>query len=59
MKPLAPSRELPAYLESAEASAGLPETGEGNRLAALLVMLVPFALAAWFAIGLGIYRYVT
>jgi hypothetical protein len=59
MEPLASSRELPAYVEPAEAGEGPSEAGEGSGLGALLIMLTPFALAAWFAIGLAVYRVVT
>jgi hypothetical protein len=59
MEPLASSPELPAYVESAEASEGSSEAGEGNGLGALLMTLTPFALAAWFAIGLAVYRAIT
>ena len=59
MEPLATSRELPAYVEPAEASEGPLEAGEGSGLGALLIMLTPFALAAWFAIGLAVYRAAT
>jgi hypothetical protein len=59
MEPLASSSELPAYVEPAEASERPLEAGEGSGLGALLIMLTPFALAAWFAIGLVVYRVVT
>jgi hypothetical protein len=59
MEPLAHSREFPAYFESAEAREGPSETGESGGLGALLIMLTPFALAAWLAIGLAVSRVVT
>jgi hypothetical protein len=59
MEPLASSRELPAYIEPAEAGEAPLEAGEGSGLGALLMMLTPFALAAWFAIGLAVYRVAT
>jgi hypothetical protein len=58
MERLAQSHELRAYVESAEASDG-SEAGGSSRLGALLILLSPFALAAWFAIGLAVYRVVT
>jgi hypothetical protein len=59
LEPLASSPELPAYVESAEASEGSWEAGEGSGLGALLITLTPFALAAWFAIGLAVHRAIT
>jgi hypothetical protein len=59
MEPLADSRVFPAYVESAEAGESPSETGESGRLAALLMVLTPFALAAWLAIGLAVYLAVT
>lgn len=59
MEPLASSRELTAYAESAEAHDVPSEAGERGGLAALLVIASPFALAAWVAIGLAVYRLVT
>jgi hypothetical protein len=50
--------ELPAYVESAEASDAAFEAGEGSRLGALLVLASPFALTAWVAIGVTVYRLV-
>lgn len=58
MEPLASSRELTAY-KSAEAHDVPSEAGERGGLAALLVIASPFALAAWVAIGLAVYRLVT
>jgi hypothetical protein len=52
------THELPAYAESAEASDALSEAGESGRLAALLVLASPFALAAWVAVGAAVYRLV-
>jgi hypothetical protein len=43
--------------ERARAREVQPETG--SKLGALLVVLVPFAVAAWVAIGLSVYRLVT
>jgi hypothetical protein len=57
MESSAQSHELREYVESGEASDG-SEPGS-SRLGALLVLLLPFALAAWFAIGLAVYRVVT
>jgi hypothetical protein len=54
----ASSRELPAYVESAEpreSHAGR----EGIGLGALVVLLAPVGLAAWLAIGVAVYRAVT
>jgi hypothetical protein len=59
MEPLASSRELPASAEPAETRDGTAEAGESNGLGALLVVASPFALAAWLAIGLAVYRLVT
>jgi hypothetical protein len=59
MEPLASSRELPAYVQPAEANDGLSEAGVSTGLGALLVVASPFALAAWVAIGLAVYRLVT
>ena len=59
MDPPAFSHELPAYVESAEASDASSEAGEGSRLAALLVFASPFALGAWIAVGVAVYRAVT
>ena len=59
MEPLASSRELPTYLESAEARDGPSEAGESNGLATLLIILSPFALAAWLAIASAVYRVAT
>lgn len=58
MEPLAFSRELPAYIEPAEANDGLSEVVVSSGLGALLVIASPFALAAWVAIGLAVYRLV-
>jgi hypothetical protein len=57
METSAQFRELRAHVESAEASDGW-EAGDSG-LGALLIILSPFALAAWFAIGLAVYRVVT
>ena len=59
MEPLASSSELSAYVGSPKARESPSEADEGTRLGALLVVLTPFALAAWFAIGLAVYRGVT
>lgn len=59
MEPLAFSSELTAYAEPAEAHDVPSEAGERGALAALLVIASPFALAAWVAIGLAVYRLVT
>lgn len=53
------SRELPAYVESADPKEGPSEAGEGSGLGALLILLTPFALTAWLAIGLAVHRVVT
>jgi hypothetical protein len=58
MESSAQSQELRAYVESGEASDG-SEAGGSSRFGALLMLLLPFALAAWFAIGLAVYRVVT
>ena len=58
MEGLAHSRELRAHVDSVEASDGL-DAAEGSGLGALLILLSPFALAAWFAIGSAVYRVVT
>lgn len=58
MEPLAYSHELPAYVDPAEAT-DASEADEGGGLGALLVIASPFALAAWLAIGLAVYRLVT
>jgi hypothetical protein len=55
MESSAQSHELRAYVESDEASGG-SEAGVSSRLGALLMLLLPFSLAAWFAIGLAVYR---
>jgi hypothetical protein len=47
-----------AYVESADATDGPAGAREGIGLGAVLVILSPFALAAWVAIGLGVYRVV-
>jgi hypothetical protein len=59
MKLSASLRELPVFFDSVEARESPPEAGEGIGLGALLVMLVPIALAAWFAIGVVVYRVIT
>ena len=59
MEPLAPSREFPVYVDAPAASEGLSEAREDSGLGALLIVLTPFALAAWLAIGLAISRAVT
>lgn len=56
MEPLASFRELPAYGEHADARDGPAETGG---LGGLLVVLSPFGLAVWFAIGSAVYRALT
>jgi hypothetical protein len=45
-----------AYVESADAAGGRAGAGEGIGLGPVLIVLSPFALAAWVAIGLGMYR---
>jgi hypothetical protein len=59
MKLSASLRELPVFFESVDARESPPEAGEGNGLGALVVMLVPFALAAWLAIGVAVYRVIS
>lgn len=59
MEPLAYSRELPAYVDPAEANDCASEADESSGLGALLVVASPFALAAWLAIGLAVYRLLT
>ena len=59
MEHLASSSELPASIGLPEATAESRVVGEGIGLGALLVMLTPFALAAWSAIGLAVYRVLT
>ena len=59
MEPSVSSPTFPAYDESDQASEDPAEVGEGSGLALLLIILTPFALAAWFAIGLAVYRGVT
>jgi hypothetical protein len=56
MEPLATSHELPAFGEHVDALDGPAETGG---LGALLVVLSPLALAAWYAIGSAVYRALT
>ena len=56
MEPLAFSSELTAYAEAHDVPS---EADERGGLAALLVIASPFALAAWVAIGLAVYRLVT
>jgi hypothetical protein len=58
METSAQSRELWAHVESAEASDGWEADGS-SRLGALLIILSPFALAAWAAIGSAVYRILT
>jgi hypothetical protein len=58
MEPSAQSYAPMAYVESAEATDGPWDAREGIGLGPLLVLLSPFALAAWVAIGLGVYRVV-
>jgi uncharacterized membrane protein len=58
MEPLAYSRELPAYVDPAEANDRLSEADESSGLGALLVVASPVALAAWLATGLAVYRLV-
>jgi hypothetical protein len=59
MEPSAQSYASTAYVESTEGSDGSSGVGEGIGLGPLLVILSPFALVAWVAIGLGVYRVVT
>ena len=56
MEPSAYSSELPAFGEAAEASEYSSEGREGMGLSALLIVLAPFALVAWFAIGIALYK---
>lgn len=58
MEHLAPSSELPVFADSTDASGGRSEPGEGIGLGALLIVLTPFGLAAWFALGLAAFRVV-
>jgi hypothetical protein len=59
MESLASSHELPASAEPAEARDGTADAGESSGLGGLLIILSPFALAAWLAIGSAVYRVVT
>jgi|Tabmets5t2r1_1033131.scaffolds.fasta_scaffold100978_1 hypothetical protein len=59
MEPSAQSYASTAYVESAEGSDGSSGVREGIGLGPLLVILSPFGLVAWVAIGLGVYRVVT
>lgn len=47
-----------AYVESTEAAGGPLDAREGIGLGALLILLSPLAIAAWFAIGSAVYRVV-
>jgi hypothetical protein len=58
MEPSAQSYAPMAYVESAEATDGPWDARDGIGLGPLLIILSPFALAAWIAIGLGVYRVV-
>lgn len=59
MEPLAYSRKLPAQVEPIKASGTLPEATDGSGLAALLIVLAPFALASWLLIGLALYMVIS
>jgi hypothetical protein len=59
MEHLASAREHSASFEAPEATEDSQVVGEGIGLGALLVVLMPVALAAWFAIGLMAYRVLT
>lgn len=48
-----------AYVESAEANDRHSRADEGDGLGAVVIVLTPFALAAWVAIGLVVYRAIT
>jgi hypothetical protein len=56
MEPSAHSCAPMAYAESPEASHGPSVAIQGPGLAPVLILLMPFALAAWVAIGLAVYR---
>lgn len=56
METLAPSGELPVHVDATGASECPSEAREGIGLGALLIVLTPFALAAWLAIGLAVSR---
>jgi hypothetical protein len=58
MEPSAQSYASTAYVESAKAGDGSSDASEGIGLGPLLIILSPFAVAAWVAIGLGVYRVV-
>ena len=59
MEPSAQSYAPTAYVESVEEADRPADVREGIGLGALLIILSPFAVAAWVAIGLGVYRVVT
>jgi hypothetical protein len=56
MEPSAHSCAPTAYAESPKASDGPSVAIQGPGLAPVLILLMPFALAAWVAIGLAVYR---
>lgn len=58
MEPSAAPYAPKVYVESPEVTGGL-DVPEGIGLGTLLILLSPFALAAWFAIGSAVYRVVT
>jgi hypothetical protein len=55
----AASPHLKTYVESDRASDAYPQCGDGIGLGASLVMLAPFALGAWLAIGVTVYLAMT
>jgi hypothetical protein len=59
MEPSAQSYAPTAYVESVEEAGRPADAREGIGLGALLIILSPFAVAAWVAIGLGVYRVLT
>jgi hypothetical protein len=59
MEPSAQSYAPTAYVESVEEADRSADAREGIGLGALLIILSPFAVVAWVAIGLGVYRIVT
>ena len=59
MEPSAQSYAPTAYLESAEATDGPWDARDGIGFGALLILLSPLALTAWFAIGSAVYRVLT
>jgi hypothetical protein len=59
MEPSAQSYAPTAYVESVEEADRPADAREGIGLGALLIILSPFGVAAWVAIGLGVYRVVT